>query len=68
MAPPTRPTSGWQRGEIIEDARSFRVPKATPPGRYGLFLRLYRPDGSPLPVDYRDVEFSLGPVHVTGAP
>jgi hypothetical protein len=60
------PTREWRPGETVADTASFRVPHEAPPGDYTLYLILVRPDGRPLPVAYRDLEYSLGPVRVTG--
>jgi hypothetical protein len=61
----TLPTSGWQMGETVEDRHSFRVPKDVVPGDYTLEVLLFEPGGRPLPVDFRDFDYSLGPVRVT---
>ncbi|MCW5879325.1 MAG: hypothetical protein KIS91_00015 [Anaerolineae bacterium] len=36
-----RPTSRWQRGDLIVDSHSVRIDPATPPGQYPLRVGLY---------------------------
>lgn len=40
-----RPTSGWRVGEVITDKYVLPIPEHLPPGRYGLYLGLYDPEG-----------------------
>ena len=55
----TRPTSGWERGDVIEDPYEIRIPPGADPGDYTLSVGMYQvdtlerlaafgPDGQPL--------------------
>jgi len=47
----TRPTAGWQPGEVIVDAHTLTFEPNTPPGEYRLITALYDPvSGVRLPV------------------
>jgi hypothetical protein len=45
-----RPTSGWVPGEYVTDGRRIAVKADVPPGRYGLLVGMYGPDGKRLEV------------------
>jgi 4-amino-4-deoxy-L-arabinose transferase-like glycosyltransferase len=48
----TSPTGAWAAGQEVLDRRALALPDTLPPGRYRVFVGLYRPsDGSRLPVD-----------------
>lgn len=50
------PTSAWQAGEIVADRIILSLPEEVAPGRYRLWLGLYREsDGARLPVYMDDV-------------
>ena len=66
----TRPTSGWQPGEVIADVHEIPLPADAPEGTYGLEVGVYSPltwqrlrvldeEGSP-----QDDHLLLPPIHV----
>jgi 4-amino-4-deoxy-L-arabinose transferase-like glycosyltransferase len=60
-----RPTTTWQPGEVVVDTHVLRLPKDAPLGDSMLRLVLYDPRHGPLPVNFRDFEYSLGPVRIS---
>lgn len=47
----SRPTGGWREGESVIDRHGLPLPEALPPGRYELWVGMYRPaSGERLPV------------------
>jgi 4-amino-4-deoxy-L-arabinose transferase-like glycosyltransferase len=44
------PTSGWQPGQVVEDARDLTLGLTTPPGFYDVEVGLYELGGERLPV------------------
>lgn len=40
----SRPTTGWQAGEVVTDEHELSIPDDAPPGRYTLYVGMYDAD------------------------
>ncbi|HEX2909359.1 MAG TPA: glycosyltransferase family 39 protein [Chloroflexia bacterium] len=64
----TRPTSGWQPGEVLRDEYPLTLPASLPPGSYKLTAGLYiAPNGGRLALPGGQTEATLGTFEVKGA-